>query len=186
MVVFRNILFAPITEEIVFRSLMMPLLFSYYSKLYVDHSTNNGHINTLHLSVMITCPLYFGIAHVHHLIESIRSGNSIIRSIIVSFIQFMYTSIFGSIAVVLLLRSGNIISPIVSHIYCNVQGLPDLGFMEKPGQSYRSNSLSVLYPYRYLLFVCHGLGLIIFMWFLYPLTSSLVMYSMYNRPIVLY
>lgn len=55
--------------------------------------------------------------------------------------QFIYTSLFGFHAAFLFLRTGSIVPPILSHVFCNLMGFPDLmGALQeadaqgKPGQ----------------------------------------------------
>lgn len=153
---FRNLIFAPVTEEIVFRGLVVTFL-------YLDSDSSNDQTLTLALSSTV----YFGLAHVHHFYEKIRFGNQLISEALFStLIQFLYTSIFGFTAAILFIRTGNIFAPIISHIICNYTGLPNLGFMQP-----RTNTYSVLYDYRFILLVLHALGLIFFSVLLYPFTK---------------
>lgn len=64
----RNHIVAPLSEEFTFRACMMPLLLQSYQ------STT---------AVLLT-PLFFGVAHLHHMIERIRSGMDWKTTIIVS------------------------------------------------------------------------------------------------------
>lgn len=181
LIIFRNIIFAPIAEEIVFRGLIVPLIFVHYKNISTsqDLMGNTHYYSHLHLLVIITSPIYFGIAHIHHFYENIRSGRSFWNAFIVTLSQMTYTSIFGCVAVILFLRTGNIISPITSHIFCNIQGLPSLDFMIKPGDPYESGELSCLYPFRVVILLSHALGLIIFALIIYPSTQSLCELSPY-------
>lgn len=61
LIFIRNIVFAPISEEIVFRGLMVPFLLAEFH----DQST-------CHQTVILSCPLLFTLAHTHHLYEKIR------------------------------------------------------------------------------------------------------------------
>jgi prenyl protein peptidase len=121
--------------------------------------------------------MWFAVAHFHHLIEKIRvEKQAAIPALIGTLVQLTYTSIFGVIASFFLVRTGNIVSPITSHIICNFVGLPDLGFLTPPDQE-NSSSLSYLYPYRYPLLALHGIGLILFYFCFWPLTESLAQAS---------
>ncbi len=42
--------------------------------------------------------------------------------------QLSYTTLFGSFASYLFLRTGSILPPITAHIFCNIMGLPQLGY----------------------------------------------------------
>lgn len=165
--IFRNLIFAPICEELVFRALLVPILFHHYCG-------NHNVYPACHFWIISVCSSYFAIAHVHHFIEKLRSGNAIVSAFLGTLLQTTYTSIFGAIAVILFLRTGNFFSPVISHVICNFQGLPDLSFMH-PTCEY-----SFLYRYRLYFLLLHALGLLIFSLALYPLTESFNHYSMGN------
>lgn len=59
---------APLSEEFVFRACMMPLILQSFSPL---------------ASVFIT-PLFFGVAHVHHIIERLTMGMDFTAALIIS------------------------------------------------------------------------------------------------------
>lgn len=130
LIIFRNLVFAPISEEVAFRALMIPALYSIYcfSELNIDSSnTIESLINSssskndrisgsmlsniekyIHISPVLTsfpwsimqfqiwpilvtqspwnvvliCPFWFVIAHVHHCVEKIRSGFTILQALI--------------------------------------------------------------------------------------------------------
>jgi prenyl protein peptidase len=157
---------------------MVPYLFSYY-----HDPTVRTKEETLKLVILIG-PLYFGVAHLHHLFESLRSGQPVLPAMLTTLFQMLYTYIFGVIAIILLLRTGNILSPITSHIICNIQGLPNTDFMIKPGDPYRSGKLSCLYSYKIILLIAHIAGLALFAWFIYPMTSILMPYSLYQTKLL--
>ncbi|EDV23727.1 uncharacterized protein TRIADDRAFT_57211 [Trichoplax adhaerens] len=79
---------APFTEEFVYRACMLPILFSQFG---------------FTMAILI-CPLMFGLAHLHHLIERIIRKDS---------------SLSNAIAI-----TGHIIGPIVCHAFCNSMGFP--------------------------------------------------------------
>jgi hypothetical protein len=129
LIIFRNLIFAPISEEVAFRALMIPALYSIYcfSELNKDSSnTSESLINSssskkdsisgsilsyvekyIHISPVLTnilwyvmqfqiwpvlipqspwnvvlrCPFWFVIAHVHHCVEKIRSGFTILQAL---------------------------------------------------------------------------------------------------------
>ena len=157
MIFLRNLVAAPITEELVFRGLLVPLLTIAYSSILSD----TGEHMYSPFSVMIRCPLWFAVAHVHHLIERLRSGDKVSFVLVGTVLQMTYTSMFGCIAAAFLMRTGSIYAPIASHMFCNYWGLPDLGFMSPPSRQ-RHSELGFLYPYRYLLLAMHALGLVAF------------------------
>ncbi|XP_044125269.1 CAAX prenyl protease 2 [Bufo gargarizans] len=64
----RNQVIAPLTEELVFRACMLPMLVP---------CTSPG-------TAIFTCPLFFGIAHFHHVIEQLRFRQGTVLSIFLS------------------------------------------------------------------------------------------------------
>lgn len=166
IITIRALLFAPIAEELAFRSLIVGSL---ATALYENGGITSVADSTLWLAGV--APLFFGAAHLHHLIENLRRGQRLPSALISTLIQFSYTYIFGAIATLLFLRTGSIYSAIVSHIICNFVGLPNLAFLEKPkyatDETYRS-----LYPWRMWLVAIHGLGLVLFALLLFPLTAG--------------
>ena len=171
---FRNLIFAPISEEIVFRSMMLPFLISginnYSNEDNINNYDNNENIQAIYACML--CPIFFAVAHVHHIFEKVYQGFSLSTAILSTILQMTYTSIFGFIAAMFLIKTGNIIAPIIAHIYCNYMGLPNIGFMTPPGKVNMSSSqLSYLYPHRNLLIILHIGGLILFYFLFFPITS---------------
>ncbi|KAL8943945.1 MAG: hypothetical protein Q9216_000757 [Gyalolechia sp. 2 TL-2023] len=107
----RNYVAGPVTEEILFRSLLVPL------HLLTPLSSTR---------VVLLTPLYFGIAHVHHFYEFILTHphTPMAPSIIRSLIQFTYTTIFGWYATFVFIRTGNVVAVTMVHTFCNWAGLP--------------------------------------------------------------
>lgn len=64
----RNHIMAPLSEEFTFRACMMPLLLQSFSPK----------------TAIFLTPLFFGVAHLHHNVERVRSGMDIKTAIIVS------------------------------------------------------------------------------------------------------
>ena len=117
----RNYVFAPVSEEVVFRGCLVPLLLPQL-----------GQTQTALLS-----PLFFGVAHLHHLVEWYRaagSGSQRLSAVLVSLLaQVAYTSVFGMFSAYLFIHTGHLISPILSHALCNAFGLPDFtGIPDSP------------------------------------------------------
>ncbi|KAL2628753.1 hypothetical protein R1flu_013439 [Riccia fluitans] len=121
ILVWRNCLVAPVSEELVFRACMVPLL------LCGGFSPS---------TTLFLCPLFFALAHLHHFWELIYQKNHAksTAALIVG-AQLGYTTIFGWYATFLYLRTGHLIAPIVAHIFCNTMGLPNIG--EAMTSSYR-------------------------------------------------
>lgn len=107
----RNLVAGPVTEEIVFRSLLVPL-----------------HLlaKTTSKKIVFTTPLYFGIAHMHHLYEFRLTHPEVpfLPAVVRTVIQFTYTSLFGFFATFVYLRTGSVYTAIAAHMFCNWMGLP--------------------------------------------------------------
>ncbi|KAI9797756.1 MAG: hypothetical protein M1835_006928 [Candelina submexicana] len=109
----RNFIAGPITEEIVFRSCVIPL------HLLAKISPTR---------IVFYTPLYFGIAHIHHFYEYTLTHphTPLLPALARSLFQFVYTSIFGFYAAFIYLRTGSLFAVIISHSFCNWCGLPRL------------------------------------------------------------
>ena len=111
----RNHVVAPFSEEFTFRACMVPVLLGYYSHFYA----------------ILISPLFFGVAHFHHMVERIRKGQDIMTSFLVSMFQFTYTTIFGMYSAFLFVKTGHFAAPFIVHAYCNFMGFPDFMEVEK-------------------------------------------------------
>jgi len=134
----RNLVVAPLVEEIAFRGCIVPPLAS----TGMQTST-----------VCCISPLFFGVAHGHHAILKLRNGERPLRVLLHTFFQFFYTSLFGSYTSYAYLRTGSILAVSLSHAFCNGMGLPNLSFLR---------TSSPLCKYRYLLMSAHIIGLVAF------------------------
>uniref|UniRef100_UPI001292D184 CAAX prenyl protease 2 n=1 Tax=Lonchura striata TaxID=40157 RepID=UPI001292D184 len=86
----RNQVVAPLTEELVFRACMLPMLVP---------CTGPG-------PAVLACPLFFGVAHFHHVIEQLRFRHGSVGSIFMAAaFQFSYTAVFGAYTAFLFLRT---------------------------------------------------------------------------------
>ena len=126
---------------------------------------NSFHPQVSHTWLMLTTPLYFGIAHLHHAWEMYQAGGCTNRArtsaLLTSALQFVYTTVFGWYASFLFMRTGTVWAPLLAHVLCNVMGLPRLA------------------PFPYANTVqkaactcAHLAGLGAFMYALWPLTST--------------
>lgn len=116
---YRNLLVAPIAEELVFRSASVPLFL--LAKLSPTR-------------IVLTIPLIFGLAHFHHIFDQLRHRTApgkmlppsgiVLQLLAMMVFQFGYTSLFGFFTAFVLLRTGNIYAAIVAHSFCNCMGLP--------------------------------------------------------------
>ena len=140
----RNLLVAPLTEEVIFRGCMtVPLLLSGLTPLHT----------------CLVAPLFFGTAHFHHALLKYKQGMPIRNVVMLTTFQFAYTWLFGAYATIAFIRTGSIPAITLSHSFCNLMGLPDFGFMKQHGAR-----LSCLYPYRRILLTAYLVGVCLFAW----------------------
>uniref|UniRef100_A0A4X2JT88 CAAX prenyl protease 2 n=1 Tax=Vombatus ursinus TaxID=29139 RepID=A0A4X2JT88_VOMUR len=139
----RNQVIAPLTEELVFRACMLPML---------APCTGLG-------PAIFTCPLFFGVAHFHHVIEQLRFRQGSVGSIFLSAaFQFSYTAVFGAYTAFLFIRTGHLIGPVLCHSFCNYMGFPAV-------------CAALEHPQRCPLLVGYVLGVGLFLLLLQPLTE---------------
>lgn len=137
----RNYVVAPFTEELVFRACMIPLLLCGGYKTY---------------NVIFFSPVFFSLAHLNHFLELYYQQNySFSKAFLLIGVQLGYTVIFGWYASFLFIRTGNLISPTVAHILCNIMGLPVLS-------SSRTKGVAT---------IVFAAGLFCFFWLLFPASS---------------
>jgi len=132
----RNLLVAPVTEEIVFRYLIVS----------VWKATHTSYIPLL-------TPLFFGIAHIHHACVGLFNGERPGIVALRSAFPFTYTTAFGSYVSYAFLRRESLLAVTASHMFCNSMGLPSFGFVSPK---------SPLYSMRYRLWACHLVGIACF------------------------
>ncbi|KAH7089573.1 hypothetical protein FB567DRAFT_521036 [Paraphoma chrysanthemicola] len=171
---YRNYVVGPVSEELVWRSFIVPL------HVLGQFSGNK---------IVFLTPLYFGIAHLHHLYEfRITHGEvPLFVAVLRSLFQFTYTSLFGFFATFVYLRTGNVYTCMLAHTFCNWMGLPrfygrvgadatvpivapdvdkrDDG-QKAPAYQGKGPLWTVAY---YVVLVAGAVG---FYWFLFPLTES--------------
>ncbi|KAI8910642.1 CAAX protease self-immunity-domain-containing protein [Powellomyces hirtus] len=115
IIVWRNYVVGPVTEEFVFRGCMLPLF----------HAAGISSVTSI-----FTLPLFFGLAHLHHAYDNYKrmggDREAFWNAAISAAFQFCYTTLFGWFATFLLVRTGHLIAPVVSHMFCNVMGFPDV------------------------------------------------------------
>ncbi|XP_043697765.1 CAAX prenyl protease 2 isoform X2 [Telopea speciosissima] len=117
VLVWRNYFVAPLTEELVFRACMIPLLLC-------------GEFGTY--KVMLLSPIFFSLAHLNHFLELYcQQKYTFIKASMIVGLQLCYTVIFGCYASFLFMRTGHLLAPIVAHIFCNMMGLPALSRRNK-------------------------------------------------------
>lgn len=146
----RNYVLGPLTEEFVFRSCMVPLL------VCSDFTAKQ---------IILGSPLAFGVAHVHHFVEHVKSGRSIKDSLMIVLFQLMYTSLFGAYATFLFLRTGHFVSIFLVHVFCNIMGFPDFSFFRPE---------NTLHQFRIVILGCYLVGIYGFARMLMPLTEPVI------------
>lgn len=149
----KNIVVGPVTEELVFRAGMVPL--------HVLAGRNFG-------SIVWTTPLFFGIAHIHHLYEFyLRNPTRLTLGILGALFQFVYTTMFGWFAVFVFLRTGCIWNVILVHSFCNFIGLPTVGRIHNQHEGIVWGKWV-----DYMLWAGHAAGVMGFYKMLWPLTEG--------------
>ncbi|KAI0090114.1 hypothetical protein BDY19DRAFT_888247 [Irpex rosettiformis] len=112
----RNCIVAPLTEEVVFRACV----------LAIYHLAGVSSKKLIFLS-----PLWFGLAHVHHGWEVYhrlgRTAQAVQTAVVSVVFQLAYTTLFGFHCAYLFLKTGSLVPALVSHIFCNIMGLPGFG-----------------------------------------------------------
>lgn len=106
----RNLLVAPLTEELCFRSgLISYLLAMGYSPAICIWAS----------------PFVFGLSHVHHMVDMVRfRGFSVAQALTAVALQLCYTVMFGWFASFLFVQSGNVLAAVAAHSVCNFFGFP--------------------------------------------------------------
>ncbi|KAG0517715.1 hypothetical protein BDA96_09G113400 [Sorghum bicolor] len=90
VMVWRNYVVAPFTEELVFRACMIPLLLCGGFKMS---------------TIIFLSPVFFSLAHLNHLFELHQQGCNFMRSLLIVGVQLGYTVIFGWYAAFLFIRT---------------------------------------------------------------------------------
>ncbi|XP_068572713.1 CAAX prenyl protease 2-like [Cebidichthys violaceus] len=139
----RNQLVASVMEDLVFRGAMLPMLVPC----------------TGPTAAIFIAPLFFGVAHFHHIIEQRRlQKDSMSVILLVSGSQFLYTTVFGAFTSFIFMRTGHVVGPVLCHSFCNSQGLPDI-------------SSALQHPQRSALLFSYLMGLLLFLVLLFMLTD---------------
>uniref|UniRef100_A0A3B1IEB6 CAAX prenyl protease 2 n=1 Tax=Astyanax mexicanus TaxID=7994 RepID=A0A3B1IEB6_ASTMX len=112
-------------------------------------------------AAIFIAPLFFGVAHFHHVTERLRFGSDSVFDILVCAVfQFSYTSVFGAYTAFIFIRTGHLVGPVLCHSFCNWMGFPALGS-------------ALQHPQRPALLLSYELGLLLFAFLLFPLTDPL-------------
>ncbi|GMH94688.1 hypothetical protein TrVE_jg2004 [Triparma verrucosa] len=117
----RNLVIAPFTEELIYRSSLIPYL------LQLGYKP---------VHVVFVAPVFFGFAHVHHAYNQIKQGHRMKEVLLVTAFQFTYTSLFGAYATYACLVWGDVLGVVFIHSFCNFMGLPSFTFMQRGDRVY--------------------------------------------------
>ncbi|CAF0724828.1 unnamed protein product [Rotaria sp. Silwood1] len=160
LIFIRNYFVAPFTEEFVFRSSILCLLYSHVSLF----------------SAIFLSPLFFGLAHFHHMLEHFKQNHreqhnrlSAMTIILIHLFQFSYTYVFGVYSSFLFIRTGHFIPSFIIHTLCNSLGIPD--FMNLIDMNNGERKRKLIYM------ICYIMGLWLFSTNLYTYTQSNFYYS---------
>lgn len=139
----RNLFLAPISEEIMFRSIMGSFMKLTFNATVVRFAT----------------PGFFALAHVHHGVFDMKFGNSTVKQAVVKvLVQSAYTWVFGSMMMTCLLKTKSVMPVIAVHSFCNFMGLPrvqELYSIEYDGSPY-------LQARKFLVGVSYVIGIYLF------------------------
>lgn len=109
---FRDHIFAPVTEEFIYRSVMINLLVL-------------GEFS--HKSIILYSPLLFGFAHLHHGYQNYMiHQQTLLTTMLQLLFMTFYTTLFGILQSYLFLKYGNLSSIVMIHLICNLFGFPDI------------------------------------------------------------
>ena len=130
LILLRNLVVGPITEEIVFRGCITSILVQ-------------GGWGTWKSSFI--GPAMFGIAHFHHLWDNIvHKKMPKKQAVLLASLQFSYTTLFGVIVSWIFIKTRSLFDVILIHAFCNVMGLPQIP---------ETASQGAIYAVGYILFI---------------------------------
>mmetsp|Transcript_11147 Transcript_11147/g.21674 ORF Transcript_11147/g.21674 Transcript_11147/m.21674 type:complete len:387 (+) Transcript_11147:119-1279(+) len=155
----RNYFIAPLSEEIIFRACLLPPLLA-SSKPTINNSKNKI-LALSPIQASWIAPLFFGIAHLHHIYEqwrhlnpSLKTTSTMVRLLAGVMFQWGYTTLFGAYASHVFLRTASLSGVVLAHMACNYMGLPDFRFVQ--------STSGYLYDYRWFLGIMYLIGILLF------------------------
>lgn len=106
---FRDHVFAPVTEELVYRAAVVSILRPLASQT----------------AVTVYLPLLFGVAHIHHGLQLYRENVPVAQVLVQVLFQLVYTSVFGVLTNHVYMTTGcNLGAAIIVHAAANLGGFP--------------------------------------------------------------
>jgi membrane protease YdiL (CAAX protease family) len=158
----RDLAVAPLAEEVVFRACLLPPLLA--ARRRADGGGGGGRRGGAlsPVSASWIAPLFFGVAHLHHLYERIRrlppamrSNRAVLTRILLGvMVQWTYTTLFGAYVSHVFVRTGSFGAVATAHVVCNCMGLPDVGPFADPTSDLRG--------YRWLVATVYLAGMWLF------------------------
>lgn len=131
---FRDLVFAPVTEELIYRAVIDTILTSRYSTKAVTFGS----------------PLLFGVAHIHHGYALLRDHRPVAEVVVGVLFQTLYTTLFGTVANVIYMEKGSFWGGVLVHGVCNMMGIP--GGPERIGGVYYGMLVGGLGGFWYMIF----------------------------------
>ncbi|KAH3671595.1 hypothetical protein OGAPHI_000298 [Ogataea philodendri] len=108
---FRNLVAAPLTEELTYRSCLMGLYGPWLS--------------SPHSEIIYFTPLFFGLAHITHALDArIERPQPMAPLVLGTLFRTAYTTFFGILANLIFVRSNSIWPCVAAHAWCNFMGFP--------------------------------------------------------------
>ncbi|KAJ7203339.1 hypothetical protein GGX14DRAFT_523537 [Mycena pura] len=146
---FRNYLWGPLTEEIVFRACVL--------SVYAMGGASR-------VKMIVFAPLVFGLAHVHHAWDVYnrlgRTRAAIRHATLSALFQTAYTTLFGAHTSFLFLRTSSLGPPLTAHIFCNIMGVPQIGAELRRFPAHKTSIIAV-----------YIIGIVLFLGTLRPWTA---------------
>ncbi|KAJ7046329.1 hypothetical protein C8F04DRAFT_1063984 [Mycena alexandri] len=151
---FRNYVWGPFTEEVVFRACVLAVY---------------AMSGAARWKMIAFAPLVFGLAHAHHAWDTYnrygRTRDALKRAVMATLFQTAYTTLFGAHTSYLFLRTSSLLPPLTAHVFCNIMGLPQIQYEMRRFPSQKQVILAV-----YLL------GIALFAYTLKPWTAGQSIY----------
>ena len=114
----KQIVIAPIVEEIYFRGIVFGL---YRDTGFFDQNPQ---------TCIVVLPIYFAVAHAHQIILKRNEQWPVIkREMIIGVFRIIYTQVFGIYSGWVYIKTGSLWSAILLHSHCNFFGVPNFGLV---------------------------------------------------------
>lgn len=144
---FRDLVFAPLTEELFYTSFATGSLLA--SQAVLKYTPTQFHDDYTVTSILKYSPLLFGFAHLHHAIEMKRNGDKTMKIFLICGFQCLYTTLFGYLTNRIFVNTGSLWCCFIAHSFCNLMGFPKLSVEGKIGWKIGYISLLVLGVYGF-------------------------------------